>query len=184
MTSAVVPLLCLIIAAQAFTILALVQWRRPPLQRTEPTGMPRVPSTRPGPLVTMAFAAALVACHDTKPATTAANSARLAGHASAATLHKLCTEPYERASTLPPAESGAEIMRLDRMGCMTAARAHDALVSAHEALHKSIEAVDAGQCTHAAPVGKCDPLGAARDVVRAAVDLAQAVKRVEEEASR
>jgi hypothetical protein len=117
------------------------------------------------------------ACHDLSPAVATANATREVGHATAAQLRELCTVPYERAAEMPLAEAGREVIRLDRLGCPRAARAHDALRAAHRTLVGVITAIDAGQCDSVVSrrPAECDLAGAVREVIDASAEMALAV---------
>lgn len=119
--------------------------------------------------------ACVMGCHDTAPAVDAANAQREVGHASAAKLHALCTVPYEQAQT------EADIQRLNDIGCPEAAFALRALRTSHALVVATLLAYDAGRCTsvvNQAP-RECDIAGATLSMVKAAQDLAVAMRSLE-----
>lgn len=124
-------------------------------------------------------------CTHERPDVTTANVVRLAGHEGAELLREHCREPAERAAELPQAEAQRELLRLERLGCRKAGRAHDVLVTAHEVLHAASEARSAGECVGvSAGAAKCDVIGASARLVRAGVDFAHAIDAVRQEAAR
>ena len=118
---------------------------------------------------------AALGCRDVSPAVASANYTRDLGHASALALHGVCTLGYERAAT------EADVDRLDRLGCVKAAHAHDALRAAHGVLVSVISAIDAGECARVVTAPRsCDLAGAIRGVIRASATMALAVRDIQE----
>jgi hypothetical protein len=124
----------------------------------------------------------LLSCHDLRPAIVAADTTRATGHALAAVVDEMCTQPALEAEDATEEEAARVVAHLERIRCPEALHALTTLSEAHSALVALIGAIQAGQCqaTVASPApARCDLARATMRLAEAGARLARAVDGLE-----
>lgn len=113
-----------------------------------------------------------------------ANAKRRSGHELAAVVEATCTKGYEAAEKMTEAQAGAEVARLDALGCNHALQSLTTMSQAHAKLVALLQARKTGECepTIARDVAaRCSLPDASVKLSAAQVELEAAVRRLEEQ---